>query len=128
VRWRAGARLGLAAGVLAIALGLVLLARRALGDIVSEETLIAGVALTTAATGCLRLVGASEVEERTGHRWTVGGVILGSAEVCLGAALFLAKDAQASTVRITIGVWGLVAGALLLVQGARMLRLRRAIG
>jgi len=128
VRWRAGARLGLAAGLLAIALGLVLLFRGALDDVVSEEALIAGVALTTAATGCLRLVGAFEVEERTGHRWTIGGIILGSAEVCLGVALFLAKDAQASTVRITIGVWGLVAGTLLLAQGSRMRRVRRAIG
>jgi uncharacterized membrane protein HdeD (DUF308 family) len=127
VRWRAGARLALAAGLLAIALGLVLLARRALDDVVSQGTLIGAVALTTVATGCLRLVGAFEVEERTGHRWTIGGVILGSVEVCLGTVLFLVRDGHASTVRITIGVWGLVAGVLLLVQGARMLHVQRAI-
>jgi len=127
VRWRAGARLGLAAGVLAIASGLALLARHALVDVVSQEALIGGVALTTVATGCLRLVGAFEVEERTGHRWTIGGVILGTVEVALGTVLFVARDAHASTVRITIGVWGLVAGVLLLAQGARMLRVRRAM-
>jgi uncharacterized membrane protein HdeD (DUF308 family) len=128
VRWRVGARLGLAAGVLGIGTGLVLLARDALDDLVNPEVLISVVALTTVATGCLRLVGAFEVEEHTGHRWTIGGVILGSVEVCLGAMLFLVRDAQASTVRIAIGVWGLVAGSLLLVQGVRMLHLRRAIG
>ena len=128
IRWRAGARLGLAAGALAIGTGLLLLARHALDDLVNVEVLISIVALTTAATGCLRLVGAFEIEEHTGHRWTIGGIILGSVEVCLGAVLFLVRDAQASTVRITIGVWGLVAGSLLLIQGVRMLHLRRAIG
>ena len=105
-----------------------LLARHALDDIVNPEVLVSVVALTTVATACLRLVGAFEVEKHTGHRWTIGGIILGSVEVCLGAMLFLVRDSQASTVRITIGVWGLVAGSLLLGQGVRMLHLRRAIG
>jgi len=128
VRWRTGARLGLAAGVLGIGTGLVLLTRHTLDDVVNVEVLISIVALTTVATGCLRLLGAFEVEEHTGHRWTIGGVIPGSVEVCLGAMLFFARDAQASTVRLTIGVWGLVAGTLLLLQGVRMLHIRRATG
>jgi uncharacterized membrane protein HdeD (DUF308 family) len=128
IRWRTGARIGLAAGVLGIATGLVLLARTAIEDILSEDVLIGVVALTTAATGCLRLVGAFEVEEHTGHRWTIGGIILGSVEVILGVILFIARNADASTVRTLLGIWGLVAGALLLVQGARMFRARRAYG
>lgn len=128
VRWRAGARLGLAAGVLATGTGLVLLARHALDHVVNAQVLIGVVALTTVATGCLRLLGAFEIEERTGHRWTIGGLVLGSVEVGLGAMLFLARNAQAPAVRITIGVWGLVAGSLLLVQGVRMLHLRRTVG
>jgi uncharacterized membrane protein HdeD (DUF308 family) len=128
VRWRAGARLGLAAGVLATGTGLVLLARHALDDVVNAQVLIGVVALTTVATGCLRLLGAFEIEERTGHRWTIGGLVLGSVEVGLGAILFLARNAQAPAVRITIGVWGLVAGILLLAQGVRMLHLRRTGG
>jgi uncharacterized membrane protein HdeD (DUF308 family) len=127
VRWRAGARLGLAAGVLAIGTGLMLLARHALDDVVSPQLLISVVAVTTVATGCLRLVGAFEIEEHTGHRWTIGGIILGLVEICLGTMVFLARDGQASTVRITIGLWGLVAGSLLLVQGVRMLHLRRGM-
>jgi uncharacterized membrane protein HdeD (DUF308 family) len=128
IRWKAGTRIGLAAGVLGIGTGLALLARHALDDVVSPATLIGVVALTTVATGCLRLLGAFEVEERSGRRWTVGGLILGFVEVCLGAMLFLARDAHAPAVRTTIGVWGLVAGILLLVQGVRMLHVRRAIG
>lgn len=124
IRWRAGARIGVAAGALGIATGLVLLARTAIEDVLGQEVLIGVVALATVATGCLRLVGAFEVEEHTGHRWTIGGIILGSVEVILGVILFIARNAHASTVRTLLGVWGLVAGALLLVQGARMFRAR----
>ena len=128
VRWRAGSRLGLAAGLLATAMGLVLMARHRLEDIVSPEALIGAVAVTTMATGCLWIVGAFEVEERTGHRWTIGGMILGSVEVVLGVILFLVRNTQGSTVRLTIGIWGLVAGSLLLAQGFRMLQARRVLG
>ena len=128
VRWRAGSRIGLAAGGLAIGTGLVLLTRHAVADVVSMEVLVNLVAGTTIATGGLRLAGAFEIEEHTGHRWTIGGVILGSVEICIGVVLFLAKNAQASTLRITIAVWGLAAGFLLLVQGSRMRRARRAMG
>ena len=128
VKWRAGSRLGLAAGLLATAMGLVLMARHRLEDIVSPEALIGAVAVTTVATGCLRIVGAFEVEERTGHRWTIGGMILGSVEVVLGVILLLVRNTQGSTVRITIGIWGLVAGSLLLAQGFRMLQARRMLG
>lgn len=127
VKWRAGSRLGLAAGLLATAMGLVLIARHRLEDIVSPEALIGAVAVTTVATGCLRIVGAFEVEERTGHRWTIGGMILGSVEVVLGVILLLVRNTQGSTVRLTIGIWGLVAGSLLLAQGFRMLQARRAL-
>ncbi len=128
VRWRAGSRLGLAAGLLATAMGLVLMARHRLEDIVNPEALIGAVAVTTVATGCLRIVGAFEVEERTGHRWTIGGMILGSVEVVLGVILLLVRNTQGSTVRLTIGIWGLVAGSLLLAQGFRMLQARRVLG
>lgn len=123
VRWKAGSRVGLVAGALATGTGLVLLARHSLVDVVSAETLINLVAVTTIATGALRLLGAFEIEERTGHRWTLGGFILGSIEVAIGVVLFLARNAQASTLRVAIGVWGLAAGVLLLAQGSRLHRL-----
>ena len=60
----------------------------------SPQALIGAVAVTTVATGCLRIVGAFEVEERTGHRWTIGGMILGSVEVVLGVILLLVRNTQ----------------------------------
>ncbi len=124
VRWRAGSRLGLAAGALAVFTSLILLARNAVADVVSVDVLIDLVAVTTVATGCLRLVGAFEIEEHTQRRWTTGGLILGSVEVCIGAVLFLSGEAATPTLRLTVGVWGVAAGSLLLIQGLR-LRARR---
>ena len=127
IRWKAGSRVGLIAGVLAIVTGIVLLARRGLADVMSIDALIYLVAVTTIVTGSLRLLGAFEIEERTGRRWTFGGFILGSIEVGIGIVLLLARDVRASTLRVTIGVWGLTAGVLLLTQGTRMHRIRRSI-
>ena len=101
-------------------MSLILYARFALEDLVSGESLITLVAVTTVAMGCLRLLGAFEVEARTGHRWTVGGLMLGTVEVVLGVVLFLAHDASATTLRVVIGVWGITAGILLLTQAARI--------
>jgi uncharacterized membrane protein HdeD (DUF308 family) len=125
IRWRTGSRLGLTAGALAIVTGLALLARHSLEDFLSVRSLIDLVAVTTTATGVLRLVGAFEIRERTGHRWTVGGVLLGSIEICIGVVLLLVRDPRSSMLRVTIGIWGLVAGTLLLIQGVRMLLIRR---
>lgn len=125
IRWRAGSRLGLIAGALAIVTGMALLARHSLDDFLSARSLIDLVAVTTTGTGVLRLVGAFEIHERTGHRWTVGGVLLGSIEICIGLVLLLVRDPQSSMLRVTIGIWGLVAGTLLLIQGVQMLRVWR---
>jgi len=126
VRWKAGSRLGLAAGTLAIGTGVLLLARHALSAVVSAELLLDIVGATTLATGALRLVGAFEIEEHTAHRWTIGGVILGATEIAIGLVLLLVQDADAAMLRTTIGIWGLAAGSLLLMQGVRLLRAGRA--
>lgn len=128
IRWKAGSRVGLIAGVLATVTGILLLVRHGLAEVMSIDALISLVAMTTIVTGGLRLLGAFEIDERTGYRWTLGGFILGSIEVGIGIVLLLARDARTSTLRFTIGVWGLTAGVLLLMQGTRMLRIRRATG
>lgn len=51
--------------------------------------------------GTLRLVGAFEIEQRTGHRWSFGRLILGVLEVGTGT-LLVATD-MVSRVMITIG-------------------------
>jgi uncharacterized membrane protein HdeD (DUF308 family) len=63
-------------------------------------------------------VGAFEIERRTGHRWSIGGLILGGLEVGTGV-LLIATDTLSPGVMITVGVWALASGTLLIVEAVR---------
>jgi uncharacterized membrane protein HdeD (DUF308 family) len=77
--------------------------------------------LAALSMGTLRLVGAFEIERRTGHRWSFGGLILGVLEVGTGI-LLVATDTESRGVMITIGVWALASGTLLIVEAIRARR------
>ena len=64
---------------------------------------------------------AFEIERRTGHRWSIGGLILGGLEVGTGI-LLIATDTLSSGVMITLGVWALASGTLLIVEAVRARR------
>jgi len=85
--------------------------REFLSDVVSPEKVINLLGFAAVAMGALRLVGAFEIERRTGHRWSIGGLILGGME--LGTSiLLLATDTLSSGVMITVGAWALASGTL----------------
>jgi uncharacterized membrane protein HdeD (DUF308 family) len=77
--------------------------------------------LAALAMGALRLVGAFEIERRAGHRWTIDGLILGGLEVGTGI-LLIATDTLSPGVMITVGVWALASGTLLIVEAVRARR------
>jgi uncharacterized membrane protein HdeD (DUF308 family) len=82
--------------------------------------------LAAVAMGTLRLVGAFEIERHTGHRWSIGGLILGVMEVGTGV-LLIRTDAVTRGVMIAIGVWALTSGTLLIVEATRARRRVRAL-
>jgi len=100
--------------------------REFLAGVVSPATLINVLGFTAAAMGTLRLVGAFEIERHTGHRWSIGGLILGALELGTGI-LLMATDTQSRAAIITIGVWALTSGTLLIVEGVRARRRAQAI-
>jgi uncharacterized membrane protein HdeD (DUF308 family) len=126
VRWRRGSRIGLAAGSVSVVAALLVLFRRPLEDLVSTNTLISLLGLAAVLTGSLRLLGAFEVERRTGHRWTYGGLALGTVELVLGLVLFFAEEGDIRVLRFVLAAWGLVGGCLLLIEGSRLRRLNHA--
>ena len=75
--------------------------------------------------GALRLVGAFEIERRTGHRWSIGGLILGGLELGTGI-LLITTDTLSRGVMITIGTWALPS-TLLIVEAFRARGLARLI-
>lgn len=126
VRWVRGSRIALAAGSVSVLAAVMVLLRQQLQHVISPDTLINVLGVAALLTGSLRLLGAFEIERRTGRRWTFGGLALGSVEVVLGLVLFFARHENERALSIVFGVWGLVGGSLLLIEGFRLRRLARS--
>jgi uncharacterized membrane protein HdeD (DUF308 family) len=126
VRPSLGFRLGAVAGVVAITAALLVMLREFLSGVVSPVKMINILGLAAATMGTLRLVGAFEIERRTGHRWSIGGLVLGGLELGTGI-LLIATDTVSRGVMITVGVWALASGTLLIWEAVRARRRARAI-
>ena len=122
VRWLRGSRIGLAAGSLSVVAALLVLLRVPLQDVIAPNTLINVLGAAAVLTGSLRLLGAFEIERRTGRRWTFGGFALGSVEVVLGLVLIVTNGENERVLSIVFAAWGLVGGCLLLIEGFRLRR------
>jgi uncharacterized membrane protein HdeD (DUF308 family) len=122
IRPRPGFRLGLAAATAAVVgAGLVLLRDR-LSGLVEPEVFVGLLGSSAVLTGLLRILGGFAAQERLGRRWTLGGIVLGTLEVALGALLLLTSEVDPDLLQ-PIGVaWGAVSGILLLAQGLRLRR------
>jgi uncharacterized membrane protein HdeD (DUF308 family) len=120
VRWLRGSQIGLAAGSLSVIAALLVLLRVQLQDVIAPNTLINVLGAAAVLTGSLRLLGAFEIERRTGRRWTFGGLALGSVEVVLGLVLIGTNGENERVVSIVFAAWGLVGGCLLLMEGFRL--------
>jgi uncharacterized membrane protein HdeD (DUF308 family) len=73
-------------------------------------------------TGTLRLLGAFEVDRRTGRWWTLGGLALGSVEIVLGAIVLVAGSGNLRLVTVAIAARGLIGGTLLLLESFKIHR------
>jgi uncharacterized membrane protein HdeD (DUF308 family) len=98
IRWNRGSRLGLAAGAFGVVAALLVLLRERFGGIVDPDALLALLGVSAILMGLLRVLGAFELQRRTGRRWTFGGFALGSVEIVSGLAL-LATDATNARAR-----------------------------
>jgi uncharacterized membrane protein HdeD (DUF308 family) len=127
IRPSIGFRLAAVAGVVAITAALLVVLREFLSGIVSPARVIDVLGVAAVAMGTLRLVGAFEIERRTGHRWSIGGLVLGGLELGTGGILLIGTDTQSRAVMITVGVWALASGALLILEAVRARRTVRAI-
>ena len=116
-----GFRLAAVAGVVAITAALLVVLREFLAGAISPVRTINILGLAALAMGTLRIVGAFEIERRTGHRWSIGGLILGGLEVGTGI-LLIRTDTVSRGVMITVGVWALASGTLLIVEAIRARR------
>ena len=122
IRPRPGFRLGLAAAIAAVVgAALVLLGER-LSGVVDSEVFVGLLGISAVLTGVLRILGGFAAEERLGRRWTLGGIVLGTLELGLGALLLLTCEVDPDLLVPIGAAWGAVSGVLLLAQGLRLRR------
>jgi uncharacterized membrane protein HdeD (DUF308 family) len=124
IRPRPGFRLGLAAATAAVVGAVLVLLRDRLSGVVDPEVFVGLLGISAVLTGLLRILGGFAAEERFGRRWTLGGIVLGTLEVALGA-LLLTSEVEPDLLVPIGAAWGAVSGTLLLAQGLRLRRFAR---
>jgi uncharacterized membrane protein HdeD (DUF308 family) len=124
-RPRPGSRLALAAALVGILAGSLVLLRFLLRDAVSADVVLALLGVAAVLTGALRLSGAFHDDQvaadrpRLPHR-----VALGVLELAAGAVLLLAHDLT-RVVAVIAGLWGLAGGTILLLDALALRPARR---
>jgi hypothetical protein len=125
IRPRPGFRLGLAAATAAVVGAALVLLRDRLSRLVDPDVFVGLLGISAVLTGVLRVVGGFAAEERVGRRWTLGGIVLGTLELGLGALLLLTSEVEPDLLVPIGAAWGAVSGILLLAQGLRLRRFAR---
>jgi uncharacterized membrane protein HdeD (DUF308 family) len=125
IRPRPGFRLGLAAAIAAVVGAVLVLLRDRLSGRIEPDVFIGLLGVSAVLTGLLRILGGFAAEERLGRRWTLGGIVLGTLEVALGALLLLTNQVDPGLLVPIAAAWGAVSGILLLAQGLRLRRFAR---
>jgi uncharacterized membrane protein HdeD (DUF308 family) len=125
IRPRRGARLGLGAGSAAVVGAVLVLLRDRLSGLVHPDLVVGLLGTAAVLTGLLRVLGGFAAERRFGRWWTLGGIVLGTLEVALGAVLLLAALVDPGLLGPVVVAWGLASGSLLLAEGIRLRRFAR---
>ena len=125
IRPRPGFRLGLAAAIAAVVGAVLVLLRDRLSGVVDPDVFVGLLGISAVLTGLLRILGGFAAEERVGRRWTLGGIVLGTLELGLGALLLVSSEFDPGLLVPIGAAWGAVSGILLLAQGLRLRRLAR---
>jgi uncharacterized membrane protein HdeD (DUF308 family) len=122
IRPRPGFRLGLAAATAAVVGAVLVLLRDRLAGVVDPDVFVGLLGVSAVLTGLLRILGGFAAEERLGRRWTLGGIVLGTLELALGALLLLTNQVDPGLLVPIAAAWGAVSGILLLAQGLQLRR------
>ena len=116
-----GLRLATAAGFLGVISAVVVLARSLIADVISTDAVLALFGATAVLTGALRLMGAFHDAQAAYQRRKVYRLTLGLTELGLGIVL-IASDELSQPVATAAGLWGLVGGTVMLLDGLDLRR------
>ena len=108
------------AGVVGVIAAVVALARLLIDGLLSVDATLAVLGATSIAIGTLRLLGWFRDEDLARHV-SARRLILGLGEVGIGVTWILVDDVS-RTMRIALGLWALVCGAVMLVDALDLRR------
>ncbi|HEU6445937.1 MAG TPA: hypothetical protein VFL61_12840 [Gaiellaceae bacterium] len=124
-----GRRVGLLVGGIGLGTGVMVLLRLPLSTLVDEGVLMDLLGLSVIATGLLRVFGRFHDDQLEGLRPRRRyRVVVGALELALGAAVIAAEDSSASTIRVTLGIWGLLTGTFLILDALWLRRMTSRTG
>ena len=133
LRWAAGRdaasgrRIAVAAGAIGLAAGILVLLRQPLSSVVGDVLLLDLLGASAIATGLLRLFGRFHDDQLEGMRPRLRyRAAVGVLELALGMSLILADETSDSSIRVALGIWGLLTGTFLLLDALWMRRVLRA--
>lgn len=126
-RGRPGSRAAFVAALVGIAAGVLVLLRFVLRDVISTDAVLGLLGVAAILTGILRLSGAFHDDPVGEHPRLRYRVVLAILAITLGAVLILAPGLTRPAA-IVVGLWGLVAGAILLQDALTMRRQHRSRG
>ena len=109
-------RLGLAAGAVGIATGVIVLVVN-----VGTSFLLAILGIVIALTGVAHVLGGFELAEASGRRWRPG-VPLGILELALGATLLVTAEDRSSLSSWLASIWAVLGGVVLVLDALAIRR------
>lgn len=115
-----GSRLALVSGAVGLIAGLLAFARLTLLEWTSPNTVLTILGISALSMGALRLTGSLRDDPRLARRsWR--RTTLGVGEIALGV-LWIVSDHVTDTVITAVGLWGLLGGSIMLLDGLELRR------
>jgi uncharacterized membrane protein HdeD (DUF308 family) len=133
LRWaftnRGHGRVGLptAAGIIGVIAAVIVLARSQIQEYISLDTALALLGITAVATGVLRMLGTFRDDQVAHHTRAPRRFVLGAIEVTVGL-MFIAFSDVTRPLTISVGVWALVGGTIMLLDALSWRRSVRSTG
>lgn len=124
---RRGLGLWLVAGILGIFAGLLFLFRPSRAGVTTAGPYLIILGVVMVLTGLIHIFGGFRLGERLGRRWTYSHAFLGAIELILAAFIFALPSIPLRLTSVVLGIWGVVAGCTLLLDGYRMWRANRRV-
>jgi len=112
----------LLAGGIGIVAGIATLGRGYLGNIIPRDVMLSILGVVILLTGILHAFGGFQVGDEKHRKLSITSTLLGAFEIVLGVLLIVEPLGRSTFFYITITIWALVGGFILIADAVRLFR------